>query len=51
MLLSGLTSVERIKGYYDIVGGLVRQVKNRQAEAEQKAKDMEAAARKLPSLL
>ena len=51
VLLSGLNSVERIKGYYDIVGGLVRQVKNRQAEAEQKAKDMEAAARKLPSLL
>jgi cell division GTPase FtsZ len=51
VLLSGLSSIERIKGYYDIVGGLVRKVKNRQAEAEKKAREMEAAAKKIPSLL
>jgi len=51
VLLSGLSSIERIKGYYDIVGGLVRKVKTKQAEAEKKAKAMEAAARKIPSLL
>jgi len=51
VVLSGLTSVERIKGYYDIVGGLVRKVKTRQAEAEKKARAMEAASRKIPSLL
>ena len=51
VVFSGLSSVERIKGYYDIVGGLVRKVKNRQAEAEKKAKAMEAAAKKIPSLL
>jgi len=33
------------------VGGLVRKVKTRQAEAEKKARAMEAAARKIPSLL
>jgi len=51
VVLSGLTSIERIKGYYDLVGGLVRKVKNRQAEAEEKARAMEAAAKKIPSLL
>ena len=51
VVFSGLSTVERIKGYYDIVGGLVRKVKTRQAEAEKKARAMEAAARKIPSLL
>jgi cell division GTPase FtsZ len=51
VVLSGLTSIERIKGYYNIVGGLVRKVKNRQAEAEKKARAMAAAAREIPSLL
>jgi len=51
VVFSGLSSIERIKGYYDIVGGLVRKVKTRQAEAEKKARAMEAAARKIPSLL
>jgi len=51
VLLSRLSSIERIKGYYDIVGGLVRKVKTKQADAEKKARAMEAAARKLPSLL
>jgi cell division GTPase FtsZ len=51
VLLSGLTSIERIKGYYDIVGGLVRKVKKRQEEAIKKAREMEAAAKKIPSLL
>jgi cell division GTPase FtsZ len=55
VLLSGLSSIERIKGYYDFVVSLVRKVKTRQAEAEKKARakarDMEAAARKIPSLL
>ena len=51
VVLSGITSIERIKGYYDLVGGLVRKVKNRQSEAEEKARAMEAAAKKIPSLL
>jgi cell division GTPase FtsZ len=51
VLLSGLTSIERIKGYYDMVGGLVRRVKKRREEAQKKARAMEAAARKIPSLL
>jgi cell division GTPase FtsZ len=51
LLLSGLSSIERVKGYYDIIGGLVRRVKKRQEEAEKKARAMEAAARELPSLL
>jgi cell division GTPase FtsZ len=51
VVLSGLTSVERIKRYYDIVGGLVRKVKKQQEEAEKKARAMEAAANKIPSLL
>jgi cell division GTPase FtsZ len=51
LLLSGLSSIERVKGYYDIIGGLVRRVKKRRQEAEKKARAMEAAAKKLPSLL
>ena len=51
VVFSGLSSIERIKGYYDIVGGLVRKVKTRQAEAQKKARAMEAAARNIPSLL
>jgi len=51
VVLSRLSSVERVKGYYDIVGGLVRKVKMKQADAEKKARAMEAAARKIPSLL
>jgi hypothetical protein len=51
VVLSGLTSIERIKGYYNIVGSLVRKVKRRQEEAEKKAREMEAAAKKIPSLL
>jgi len=51
LLLSGLTSIERVKGYYDLIGGLVRRVKKRREEAEKKARAMEAAAKKLPSLL
>jgi cell division GTPase FtsZ len=51
LLLSGLSSMERVKGYYDIIGGLVRKVKKRQEEAAKKARAMETAAKKLPSLL
>jgi cell division GTPase FtsZ len=51
VVFSGLTSIERIKGYYDIVVSLVRRAKKKQAEAEKKARAMEAAARKIPSLL
>jgi cell division GTPase FtsZ len=51
VILSGLSSVERIKVYYEIVGGLMRKIKMRQAEAESKARAMEAASRKIPSLL
>jgi len=51
VLLSGITSIEKIKGYYDTVGGLVRRVKKRQEEAERNAREMEEAARELPSLL
>jgi len=51
VILSELSSVEKIKGYYDIVGSLMRKIKMRQAEAESKARAMEAASRKIPSLL
>jgi cell division GTPase FtsZ len=51
VVLSGLSSVERIKAYYDVVGGLMRKIKTRQAEIESKARAMEAASRKIPSLL
>jgi cell division GTPase FtsZ len=51
LLLSGLSSIERVKGYYDIISGLVRKVKKRREEAIKKARAMEAAARNLPSLL
>jgi cell division GTPase FtsZ len=51
VILSGLSSVERIKGYYDVVGGLMRKIKMRQAEIESKVRAMEAASRKIPSLL
>jgi hypothetical protein len=51
VVFSGLTSIERIKGYYDIVGGLVRRAKKKREEAEKKARAMEAAAKKIPSLL
>jgi cell division GTPase FtsZ len=51
VILSQLSSVERIKVYYDIVGGLMRKIKMRQAETESKARAMEAASRKIPSLL
>ena len=51
VILSELSSVERIKVYYDIVGGLMRKIKARQAEVESKARAMKAASRKIPSLL
>ena len=51
VILSKISSVERIKGYYDIVGGLMRKIKMRQAEIESKARAMKAASRKIPSLL
>jgi len=51
VLLSRLSSIERIKGYYDIVGGLVRRAKKKQEEAEKKVRAMEAAAKEIPSLL
>ena len=51
VILSGLSSVERIKVYYDIVGGLMRKIKMRQAKTEAKVRAMEAASRKIPSLL
>jgi cell division GTPase FtsZ len=51
VILSELSSVEKIGVYYNIVGGLMRKIKKRQAEAESKARAMEAASRKIPSLL
>ena len=51
VILSKLSSVEKIKVYYNIVGGLMRDIKMRQAEAENKVRAMEAASRKIPSLL
>ena len=51
VILSGLSSVERIGGYYNIVGGFIREIKMRQAEAESKARAMRTASRKIPSLL
>jgi cell division GTPase FtsZ len=51
VILSGLSSVGRIKVYYDIVGGLMRKMKMRRAEAASKARAMAAASRKIPSLL
>ncbi len=51
VILSELSSVEKIKAYYNIVGSLMRKIKMRQAEAENKVRAMEAASRKIPSLL
>jgi cell division GTPase FtsZ len=51
VILSELSSVEKVTVYYHIVGSLMRKIKMRQAEVESKARAMEAASRKIPSLL
>lgn len=51
VILSELSSVEKIKVYYNIIGSLMQEIKMRQAEAKAKVRAMEAASRKIPSLL
>jgi cell division GTPase FtsZ len=51
VILSGLSSVEKVAVYYNIIGSLIGKIKMKQAEAASKARAMEAASKKIPSLL
>jgi len=51
VILSELSSVEKVKGYYGKATTFIQDVKSRQADVEDKLKDIEVASKDLPSLL
>jgi len=51
VVLSELSSVDKVKGYYSRATAFVQDVKTRQAEVEDKLKEIEVASKDLPSLL
>ena len=51
VILSELSSVEKVKEYYGRAANFIQDVKVRQAEAEDKLKEIEVASKDLPSLL
>jgi len=51
VVLSELNSVERVKEYYNKATSFIPEVKQRQAEAEDKLKEIETASKDIPSLL
>jgi len=51
VVLSELSSVEKVKGYYSRAATFIQDVKTRQVEVEEKLRDIEAASKDLPSLL
>jgi len=51
VILSELSSVEKVKGYYGKATAFIEDVKTRQVEVEDKLKDIEVASKDLPSLL
>ena len=51
VVLSELSSVEKIKTYYNRASNFIEDVKTRQATVEDRLKDIEVASKDLPSLL
>ena len=51
VILSELSSVEKVKGYYGKATAFIEDVKTRQVEVEGKLKDIDVASKDLPSLL
>ena len=51
VVLSELSSLDRVKDYYSRATAFIQDVKTRQAEVEDKLKEIEVAAKDLPSLL
>jgi len=51
VILSELSSVEKVKGYYGKAAAFIQDVKTRQVEVEDKLKEIEVASKDLPSLL
>ena len=51
VILSELSSVEKVKEYYGRAANFIQDVKVRQVEAEDKLKEIEVASKDLPSLL
>jgi len=51
LVLSGLIVVEKVKSYYDKISGSISEIKRRQKEAEDKLRELEEAAKDVPSLL
>ena len=51
VILSELSTVDRVKEYYSKAKSYIPEVKARQAEVEDKLRDIEAASKDIPSLL
>jgi hypothetical protein len=51
VILSELSSVEKVKSYYNKASGFIEDIKARQSEAEDKLKEIEVASKDIPSLL
>ena len=51
VVLSELSAVEKIKGYYNRATTFIEDVKTRQSDVDDKLKDIESASKDLPSLL
>ena len=51
LVLSGLIVVEKVKSYYDKISGSISEIKRRQKEAGDKLRELEEAAKDVPSLL
>ena len=51
VILSGLSDVEKVRGYYSKSVSIIPEVKKRQTEMESKLKEIEEAAKDIPSLL
>jgi len=51
VILSELSSVEKVRQYYTRAAGFIEEVKSRQAEAESKLREIDEASKDIPSLL
>jgi len=51
VILSELSDVEKIRGYYDKAVTFIRDIKHRQRESESKLRDIDDASKNIPTLL
>ena len=51
LILSELSAVDKVKGYYNKASGVIHELKGRREEFEGKLKEIEEASKDLPSLL